>query len=543
MTTPAFSDAPVQATPKDSAGARRRRVSAWALLLALALGVRLPNLWAGYPYINYVDEGHVLHRVALLLANRTWDPAWYHYPPLPAYAITAAMVTAAPAYRLVRGVSLTAALSPSPPVDYDRLTPGALPVVGRLVCLAISLLIVVTIAMMGARLAGEAGGWSAGVAAALLPALAIRGALVSVDGFATLFVLVALDQAERARAATAATAWRPAIAAGAAVGCALASKYPAVLVGLGVAASLALATGSARRRLQLLLAAGGAALVATVIAAPPLWLRTAEVLRQLREESGWYAATQMGSYWDQILRRAEWDLPFAGPEIGWFLLLLMTAGLAAALVDRRWRRRVAPWLAYAAAMIGLLLGHGAFRPFRNLLPLAALGCVLVAPLAARLGELTGRPRMVTAAIAGLVAALYLPGLLVYDAGRAALSDSRSQAAELVAARKAPDESVLITRESVFLPRSLEILGRGVTESAWAEARPALLSGQPDWAIVGALESGGRPVWSESDRDTILRRYDRVATIGEDAFDIRPNAWRGNRQRLFVLRRRDGGPRP
>jgi len=60
---------------------------------------------------------------------------------------------------------------------------------------------------------------------------------------------------------------------------------------------------------------------------PALTLRTSAVLSGLREMNTIYGFQEIGSYWDQAVNRAEWDLPVLHPEVGIVFLLLLVAGL------------------------------------------------------------------------------------------------------------------------------------------------------------------------------------------------------------------------
>src|SRR5262249_19146039 len=129
----------------------------------------------------------------------TWDVRWYVYPTLPANTVAAVAALGAPAYRIAFGRDLRADLSPVPPLFYEHVEPGAVLLVGRLICLVLSLLTVLQIGVLARRLAGPAAGWLAAWCAAVLPALVVRGAMATIDDFVTLFVLVAIDRADRAR--------------------------------------------------------------------------------------------------------------------------------------------------------------------------------------------------------------------------------------------------------------------------------------------------------------------------------------------------------
>ncbi|MDP9121302.1 MAG: hypothetical protein M3O15_08025, partial [Acidobacteriota bacterium] len=99
-------------------GWRWRSALLWLAILLTAAAVRLPTVTAGLPYLNYVDEGHVLHRVVHLLATGDWDPHWYIYPAFPNYAIAFAARLYSPLYAAVHGRPLAPDLSREPAPFY-----------------------------------------------------------------------------------------------------------------------------------------------------------------------------------------------------------------------------------------------------------------------------------------------------------------------------------------------------------------------------------------------------------------------------------------
>ena len=217
------------------------------LALAALLGgaLRLPAVAAGYPYLQYVDEGHVLHPVLATVRQGRWEPSQNNYPALPILVIAGASRMVSP---LLPG--LDHELSPTTPRGswfYDVVDPPEVILVGRALAWVVSLGIVLGCGLLAARLAGELAGLTAAVAAALLPALVARGSFVMVDLYATLFVVLAcLFTAAVERPAQLARV----AAAGTCVGLAAVSKYPAGLVGLAVVASFALTGWPPRERLR-----------------------------------------------------------------------------------------------------------------------------------------------------------------------------------------------------------------------------------------------------------------------------------------------------
>ena len=654
--------------PSRTATSARRRRLAWLAVLGIAAAVRLPSVTAGYPYLNYVDEGHVLHRVVHVLRSGDWDPGWYIYGALPNYAILGAVYLYSPIYRLAHGRWLSDDLPVNRIRYYDRVGPPELLVLGRLVGLLVSVATVALTGWLAARLAGAAAGLLAAWLAALLPALVIGGAVINVDVYATFFVLAALCFAERLRqpdafseadresgmgaaprdpgsrggsvadpangdashdeaeqvARSAAAAPQPphdgrraagnglgsladavaspgdgngaarreagadtrdirstaaalhparegrraAILAGAMTGFALVSKYPQVLVALAVTAAVLLAPRAEAgwlgwlEKLRRLALAGGAAVLAAALGMPALVLRTGQVIKAVAYEASLYAGTGWGSYWDQAVRRAEWDQPLAYPELGWPFLLLAAVALAAALADRRRRGAVLVWGVYAAAL-GLLLSRYGFRPFRNVLSLVPLLAVLVGCLYGRLRCLSHlrslsrlpRPRGVVArpaarrwldaAAVALPLALFAAPVASYVRHQLTLVDSRRQAALWLAAHAAPGDVTLLAQELAFLPSETQKLPGKTREFPWPRSLLAVTRHCCRFVVLGDFLTLPelKPVPPEVWRDEILPRYEVRAAYGEDG----PNGqaeytFHGNRQRLVVLERREHQPR-
>lgn len=73
---------------------------------------------------------------------------------------------------------------------------------------------------------------------------------------------------------------------------------------------------------------------------------------------------------------------------------------------------------------------------------------------------------------------------------------------------------------------------------FAQARRPLLRGNPDWVLFG-----NHPRLTPEVKTAILDRYLVMATFGELQTPTAPLAGRGNRVRVFVLKRRDGAGVP
>ena len=515
-------------------------------ILALALAVRLPTLGAGLPYMSYVDEGHVLHRSLHLLAAGTWEPDTYSYPTLPFYLVAGASLAYAPLHRLTHERTLHADLSPDPPLYYDVLEPPELVVVARLVTLVFSLGVVLLAGRLARLTGGPWAGWLAAGLAALVPALVARSTIANVNPQATFFVLLALLLAERARRASGSLPL--AAAAGAAAGLAAVSKYPSALVAAPVALALLVAAGTWRQRLVRLLLAGGAAIVAGVIAMPPLLLRPADVRTGLRDMDSVYTSQAIGSYWDQMVKRAEWDLPLEHPEVGLVFVLLAGAGTLVGLVAARQRPAVAGLLLLALLTAAIVAPYQ-FRAFRNLLALVPLGCAAVGLLYARLRRLAARRvrRGVDVAAVLLPLLLFAPALRAHLAYYRDLVDTRERALAFLAGHAA-GKRVLVLEELAFLPSRLATLPAEVTVQPWRTAREAVESARFDLVVLGDLRRGdGRARLRRGFRERLLRDYETQARWGIGTTPEHPGAFRFNQQRIEVLARRPrasrAGPRP
>ncbi|HEX6903241.1 MAG TPA: glycosyltransferase family 39 protein [Thermoanaerobaculia bacterium] len=503
--------------------ARGTRLLLWGSILLLSLGLRLPLAFAGFPYLNYVDEGHVLHPTVALLESGSWDPEGYVYPSLPLYAIAGAVWAYSPVYSAVHGHPLREDLSESPPKLYDLVAPAELVLIGRLVALAFGLGVVVMTGLLARRLAGETAGLFAALAAAVAPALVIRGGAVTVDPFTTFFTVAALYFAEGA--ARGDRPWRDSVLAGLMTGCALTSKYTGLLVCLPVAVALLRVPGSWRPKARAVELAALASLAAAAVTMPALVLKTQKVLESLARHATGYQAVTMGSYWEQAVKRAEWDHPFEHPELGWPFLICAVLGWIVAVRDPRTRGPLAAWTVYAGVMLALFTSFSA-RPFRNLLPLVPLACVLIGLLLARL------PMRPLAAV--VLLALFLPAEIAYARERAGLVDSRVETVEWLARHRRPDEPVLFAAELAVLPGGLPGKTLVMPQN---QAIPRLARRRDvRFVVTGIFREND--LRAALDAGRTRARYVQVASFGE-----KPGTgiWRGNRQRVFIYRRTARNP--
>jgi 4-amino-4-deoxy-L-arabinose transferase-like glycosyltransferase len=509
-------------------------------VLVVALAVRLPALTAGLPYLGYVDEGHVLHHVTYLLGHHTWEPDTYSYPTLPFYLIAGSALAYSPVYRATHDRPLLADLSPSPPEYYDILEPPELIVVGRLVVLAFSLGVVALTGLLVRRLAGPAAGLFAAWLAALVPALVARSAIVNINPIVAFFVLAALLFA--ARVGGGEHPRRDALLAGAMAGFAGATKYPAALVCFSVALAIVLAPATWTERLRRLLLAGGAAVATLLVSMPALTLRTGAVIEGLRTMNLIYGIQEIGSYWDQMVRRAEWDLPIDHPEVGLAFLILALAGLALGLWSRRWSGAVWGWLLFGLST-ALLVTPYKFRAFRNLLALVPFGCALVALLYAWLRERTASRRRLwlDVAAAALPILLFAPALYSYDAFELALTDSRESAVRWLVRHTQASDRVLIAEELAILPHRIEAVPARAFVQKWGQASGRAIQRKDPYLVLGILtRHDGKLKIVYPIRDWIFANYKTVAQFGSTPTAGFEGEFRGNQQTIYILKR---GPRP
>ena len=510
----------------------RLRALPWIAVLLLALAVRAPALTAARPYLTYVDEGHVLHPTARMLDAGRWIPDFFVYPSLPITAVAATARAVEPFYP-IRDALVTEAGG-----YYDALEPFGLLLLGRILCLLAGLGVVLLTGLLARRMAGEAAGLLAALAAALVPALAIRGGITSVDAFATLFTTACLLFTERTR-----TAERPrrdlleALAAGAMAGFAFTSKYPAVLVAVAFALTIWLGRPAWRERLRLWGAGAAGAAGAALLAMPALVAEPKLVFASLLAASDFYEEITSPSLWSQIFGRAQWNLPFEGPELGGPFVALALAGLGVALWDRRTRATACGWALWMAVAL-VFYGRQTFQPFRNLLPLVPIACVAVAVLHAKLREWTPRPAWADAAAVLLIAALLGPSTVRFARERAGFEDSRTQTVDWLARHGRPGLA-LVLNDLAFLPSELDRLeGRKVEVHAWERMQTRLRNRRVRYLVLTQMPTRqGQPLIGKEQVGEILELYEQRAVFGEDTVTPVAGFWHGNRQVIRVLERR------
>ncbi len=508
----------------------------WIALLLLAAAVRAPSLTAARPYFNYVDEGNYLHVSARMVRDGTWVPDEFLYPSLPIAGVAYAARAGGEVFGDVgkRVVTKRHQL-------YDSFEPFELLLLGRVLSFLASLGTVLLTGLLARRVAGAwagGAGWIAGLLAALVPALAIRGGIAMIDSWATLFTTAALLFTERVRTGERPTV--PAVLAGVMAGFAFASKYPAVLVCLPFALTVWLSRPAWRERLRLWGLGAAGAVAGAVVAMPGLIVSTGKVLAGLHKQSELYSTLTSIPLWRQVFVRAEWDLPFEGPELGWIFTALALAGLVLAVRDPRTRISGLGWTLYLVVNLALYASQS-YQPFRNLLPLVPVACVLVALVFERVRERSPKPRLADAAALLLTGVLFGLPVARFALERSRFEDSRTEAVDWLLRRSARGESVLILDHLAVLPSELKRLeDRRVEVSSWVKMQPRVRQRLVHYLVLSpVVDPHGQPVIPPPWREILFRRYEIRARFGTEPGTVDRGQWHGNRQTVFILERKKG----
>jgi 4-amino-4-deoxy-L-arabinose transferase-like glycosyltransferase len=507
-----------------------KRLLPWITVLLLAAAVRAPSLTAARPYFGYVDEGNYLHVSARMVRDGAWIPDTFLYPSLPIEAVALAARAG--------GASLRESVVTKPGRYYDLFEPFGLLLIGRVLSFLVGLGAVLLTGLLARRVAGEPAGLVAALLATLVPALATRGGIAMVDSYAVLFVAAGLLFAERTRSSE--HPGRESFTAGAMAGLAFASKYPAILVCLPFALTVWLSRPAWRERRRLWSLGAAGAIAAALVAMPGLVVSTGKVLAGLRRQSELYGSLESIPLWKQVFVRAEWDIPFEGPELGWTFVVLAVLGLTIAVRDRRTRVPALGWTLFLTVNL-LLYGRQSYQPFRNLLPLVPVACVAVAVLATRVRERLSRPYLVDAATVLLIALLFGIPMARFAQERARFEDSRTETIDWLIRNSRPGQTVLVLDHLAFLPSELRRLkDRRVEVLSWSELQPRIKRRQARLLVLSPIpDLDGHPLISPEWRQITLRRYDIRTRFGEETGTVNEGQWHGNRQTVFVLERKKG----
>ncbi len=503
----------------------------WAGAILIAVLLRAPTICSGLPYIDYIDEGHVLHQSINLLNHRSLDTKWYYYPSLPAYLTAAALIAYSPVYRLVHGHGFRKDLPRDRDIhtskgdNYDLISPPALIVAGRFVAILLSVGTVVLAGRIAGTLAGDRVERLSLILVATCPALASRASNIIVDTFATFFALWSLFFCAclvKEPAMGDGRMSRQAAYAGAAAGLAFASKYTVAVVFAAVAFTLITLPVSKTFRLRLLgLASGGFCFTAALMA-PATVSNSAAVFQALLALAHAYTTmTSVPGYFGQAV---------SNYELGWPLMIVGCLGLVLMLRSEIDRPVALGWILFGVILLGLFIGKP-FQPFRNLLPLVPPLCIAGAFAFHQLLGWSGRSGQ--AALWNPVVALVI-GAIVINAGFSSFEplrhrilhrDSRIQAVDWLQARVRKTDRVLAIAELGLLPSELSRIGASVQVAPSSKALALLQREEFNYLISGF--STPRPATSS---------FQPRASFGGVVTPTEPYIWRTNDEWIRIFSR-------
>jgi len=520
---------------------KRNESILWLAVLLVAAFLRLAPIGASLPYIDYIDEGYVLHQTIHLLNKRTLDTAWYGYPSLPAYLTAAALIGWSPVYREVHGHSFRRDLpreenaQTNSGYNYDLISPSELILAGRLVTAALSIGTVFLAGMIAFRLRGGAAGFLALLITGLCPALVLRASNVIVDPFATFFALLAIYFSGLIRPNERSIVLSGA-AAGFAAGLAFASKYGAGAVFAAVLFVIWMSPATMKSRLRLGLIACAGLLTGIAFGAPATFLHSRTVMHDVTITAGnYYVITSSPGYFGQAI---------GALELGWALAIAGSVGIIWMLRCRETRTAAIAWMLFAVVLLVPFLNRP-FQPFRNLLPLVPPFCIAAAIAFSDLLDWARerqRPllRAATLVLIGVgSAALALP---LYRPIRQRVThyDSRVQAIDWLQRHATREQTVLGIRELAILPAEWKRPAAMATVLSLFDTSPKLESDHFDYIVTGDFDLRYAP--DAAGASASLERWKQktasfvtAAEFGAGPAFVVPYLWRSNDERIVILR--------
>lgn len=535
-----------------SLGASVRRLRADdTAALAITVVAAFLRLWpiaSGLPYIDYVDEGHVLHQAIKVMQEKTYDVGLYQYPALPAYLIAAGTVAYSPAYRLTHDRSLLKDLPPASQFHsplgevYDLISPPSLIVVARTVVAVFSVGTVILTGVLARVVMGRTAGLIAVTLLAVCPAAVNRGSIVIVDTIGAFFVVATLWACARLAQKDPPLALRWTIAAGSFAALAFVSKYPLGAICAAVVVVIAVLNATISAKLRLLLISGAAFVVTSCAMMPSLILKPAAVI------AGWRSIVNNYGIIKSV--PGYWGVAIAPTELGLPLVLLGLGGIVLMLLRTREERLLAAgWVAFAVVLLAGIV-WAPFQPFRNLLSLVPLLCISAAALLVAgtswLQSACRLPRSFAVALSTGIA-LLLAGSLAAESlrqvgQRRAEIDTRVQAVDWLTQHARAGDHILAVREAAILPAEWMRIGAKVDVVPWFDALGALDREQFDYIISGEPDlrlATDPPAWA-SYRERWSARVTPLpvaAAFGQAPMFVVPYLWRTNDERIMILRAR------
>jgi hypothetical protein len=519
---------------------RRNETILWLILVVLAAFLRFCPIGSHLPYIDYVDEGHVLHPAIGILQAKTFDSSVYTYPPLTSYLTIAAIKAYSPIYWLIHGHKISRDF----PADrdfhtplgdnYDLITPPEIIWLGRLVAACLSVGTVILSGAIARRLGGARVGLFAMLFTALCPALVCRGAIVSLDTTATFFVAVALYFCQRMRTSGAwseSSTWRWAAVAGLAAGFAFGGKFTAGAVFVAVLVTIAFLPVPRKSQALLGLIAGAGLFAGIFCSVPGAVLHPSGIVREISGISRFYQTIHSEA--------GYWSTAFSAGEVGVLLMLAGLGGIIWMLWYAPTRRTALSWIAFGLLLLSAIVSSS-FQPFRNVLPLVPLLCLAAALFLDRV-RLASALWIAPVLVAVIGLSLGWPSA-AYLRARMSHIDARVSAIDWLQQHASKEEKILGIRELAILPVEWKRIAANLTVVSWTEAADVLEREQFDYLVTGEFDLRYLP---DADRwSAYLARWKErtaplpvEASFGAVVTPIVPYLWRTNDERILILRKK------
>ena len=527
--------------------AKKRDSILWFVLIALAAVVRLGPITSGLPYIDYVDEGHILHPAIGILKSKSFDSSVYTYPPLTSYLTIAAIKAYAPFYYIFHDHKLSRDL----PSDddfrtdlgerYDLITPPEIIWLGRLVVACLSVGTVIVAGALAKLLGGSRAGLLAMLFTGLCPARVSRGSILLLDTTAAFFVILALYFCQRLRLLAGSSGpaiWRSAAFAGIAAGLAFGGKFTAGAVFVAVLITILTLPLAAKSKALLIVIAGAGLFAGIFCSVPGAVLHPDKIIGEIRGIAKFYQTIQADlGYWSAAL---------SSGEVGLALMIAGLAGIVWMLWNVSTRSVALSWIVFALLLVSALISSR-FQPFRNLLSLVPPLCIAAALLCDRLGEyLAHRDRrpawstwLAPALILLIAASLAWPSALHLQE-RTRHIDTRVRAIEWLQQHVTKEETVLGIRELEILPAEWKRLPARSMVVPWFDALDLLQRQRFDYIVTGDfdLRYAKDPAGWSSYRDRWKEKVAQMplqADFGQVVTPVVPYLWRTAEERILILK--------
>ena len=517
-------------------------------VLSLHILVGLRGIGYGLPYLYEVDEIGFVDRSVAMVQRGSLDPGRYNHPGSTTYYSLAGLYALlGHAATLFGAVGTTGDFVAS--IDQDP-TPFYLS--GRLLTLALATVSLVLTYLIARRLFSPTVGLLAVLVCGSLHLYLSLSTLIRTDFYmTTAFLAMFLLCAELARRPSP----RTSLMAGAALGLAVSSKFPAAVFYLVLLATnvAAFRTHGPRAIVSSVVLSSWSAAAAVLVTAPFMlinWRRTlAGITYEARDE-------QVGGGGEGPLLNLAWYISEAlGGDVGWPGVILAALGAILLLRSRRPIDRILAvtplWFIVCISFLGL-------RWERWILPVAPLLAVLMAYALARIvAQARHRHGRLLGATVGLIVCC---AVLWPLAGRAAgyvaaqdREDTRTVARGWILANVPQGSSLLVERHGPQLPlevyRYREVRNGAIVNTISDQAGPNIY---PRWemgylkdkdelrrrGVQYVLVSGqyDKYLADKENFDDVVRGYERIFSVTEPVMVWRAEdgPWRGPTIRLLKV---------